>query len=243
MAGRRITTWVWGDGPRVLLVDGWGGRGGQLGAFVPALVTRGLSVVTFDAPAHGASEGRIVTIPEMAAAVRGVVDAVGLVRGIVAHSGGGAVSAWAIRRMLLAGFVDLPEAMVLVAPAADFRAYFVRFVEACGLSGPAQRRLERRLEARVGVPPEAFNLAGLAEDLPLAALIFHDREDAEVPWSDGAAVAAAWPDAELVATSGLGHRRILRDPAVVLRAAEFLAGRLASSADPAAGSSVAAALC
>jgi len=52
---RHIELWLWGAGPSVLLVHGWGGRGTQLGAFVEPLVARGFSVVTFDAPGHGAS--------------------------------------------------------------------------------------------------------------------------------------------------------------------------------------------
>ena len=54
-------------------------------------------------------------------------------------------------------------------------------------------------------------------------LVFHDREDRDVEWTNGEAIAAAWPDAELVSTSGLGHRRIVHDPNVVARAVSFLA--------------------
>src|SRR5262245_4564104 len=41
---RRLATWTWGAGPRILLVHGWGGRGGQMGAFVEPLVAEGFSV-------------------------------------------------------------------------------------------------------------------------------------------------------------------------------------------------------
>ena len=150
---------------------------------------------------------------------------------------------WAVRRWLLDGFVDLPEAIALVAPPADFRGYFERFAEACGLSAGAQERLDRRLEARVGGPAEAFDLPRFAADLPLAALVVHDQEDAEVPWADGAAIAAAWPGAELVTTRGLGHRRILRDPAVVARVTAFLTARLAPDAKLAAEATTLAILC
>ena len=57
-------------------------------------------------------------------------------------------------------------------------------------------------------------------DLPL--LIVADEEDLETPIEDSETVAAAWPDSRLVRTSGLGHRRILRDPEVVGRVVEFL---------------------
>jgi hypothetical protein len=243
VAGRRIATWSWGAGPRILLVHGWGGRGGQLGAFVEPLVGRGFSVTAFDGPAHGSSEGRTVTIPEMAEALSGVIDAVGPVRGIVAHSGGGVVSAWAIRRSLLGGFVELPAAIALVAPAADFRGYLERFMQAYGLSAGARRRLERGLEARVGVTPDELDPSRFAAELPLAALVVHDRDDGEVPWTEGVAIAAAWPGAELVTTHRLGHRRILRDPAVVARVTGFLEARLVRDARRAEELSTLAALC
>lgn len=243
VAGRRIATWTWGAGPRILLVHGWGGRGGQLGAFVEPLVARGFSVAWFDGPAHGVSEGRSATIPELAEAIGAVVNALGPVRGIVAHSGGAVASAWSLRRRLLAGFVDLPKAIVLVAPPADFRGHVERFTRALSLAPATRARFERRLEARVGVPPEALDLSRFAQDLPVAALVVHDREDGEVRWAEGAAIAAAWPGAELVTTRGLGHRRILRDPAVVARVTAFLAERLAPEADFAEPTSALVALC
>ena len=47
---------VWGDGPVVYLVHGWGGRGSQLASFVEPLLVAGFRVVMFDAPAHGDSD-------------------------------------------------------------------------------------------------------------------------------------------------------------------------------------------
>jgi hypothetical protein len=35
-----------------------------------------------------------------------------------------------------------------------------------------------------------------------------------------------WPRATLVATTGLGHRRVLRDPSVIDRVVAFAAGRV-----------------
>jgi pimeloyl-ACP methyl ester carboxylesterase len=54
------------------------------------------------------------------------------------------------------------------------------------------------------------------------ALIIHDRDDPDVPYAHGEEIANAWPGAQLVATAGLGHRAILRDPDVVRRTVEFL---------------------
>jgi hypothetical protein len=45
-----------------------------------------------------------------------------------------------------------------------------------------------------------------------------------MPWQEGEAVARAWPGAQFVRTTGLGHRRILRDPEVMARVTAFIAG-------------------
>ncbi len=41
---------------------------------------------------------------------------------------------------------------------------------------------------------------------------------------DGRAIAAAWPGARLVTTSGLGHRTIVRASEIVQEAVAFIAG-------------------
>ena len=46
------------------------------------------------------------------------------------------------------------------------------------------------------------------------------------PWEQGEAIALAWPGAEMVTTNGLGHGRVLRDPAVVARVSAFVATHL-----------------
>jgi pimeloyl-ACP methyl ester carboxylesterase len=54
-------------------------------------------------------------------------------------------------------------------------------------------------------------------------LLVHDRQDTETAWSDSATIARSWPGARLVSTTGLGHRRILRAPAVVAEVTRFVA--------------------
>jgi pimeloyl-ACP methyl ester carboxylesterase len=67
-----------------------------------------------------------------------------------------------------------------------------------------------------------FSAQDMAQRAGLPALIIHDRDDRDVPWQEGEAVAGAWPRARFVRTEGLGHRRILRDPEVIGRVVDFL---------------------
>jgi pimeloyl-ACP methyl ester carboxylesterase len=97
---------------------------------------------------------------------------------------------------------------------------------AFGLGVAARAAARARLERRVGERMADLDLPRAAARLDTPALIVHDGDDREVPWSDGAAIAGAWPGAELATTEGLGHRRILRAPRVVDAAVTFVAARL-----------------
>lgn len=219
VGGRRIETWAWGAGPSVLLVHGWGGRGAQLGAFVGPLVARGFSVLTFDAPGHGASDPGLVTIAEMTASIHEVAASRGRLGGLIAHS----VGALAATRALYEGLEV--AAAVYVGPPADLVDPATRFTETRGFSRTVRDPMHRRVEARVGQPWSTFALTALVPALKTPLLVIHDRGDAEVPWQHGMAITRAWRDAEMLMTDGLGHRRILHAPDVVASAVAFVAAR------------------
>jgi pimeloyl-ACP methyl ester carboxylesterase len=218
-----------GRGPAVLLVHGWGGRGGQLAAFAPALVEAGCSVIAFDGPAHGASTGRTTNMPEMAEAVREVAVRF-QARAAIAHSVGGAAVALALHQGLALG------AVVLAAPPRAPAAFLDGFCAGLGLTAETRDEVRRRIERRVRLRMNELIVPRFARELRTPALVVHDRRDMEVPWDDGADIAAAWVGSRLVSTEGLGHRRLLRDPGVVSEATTFVldhlprceCGRLAS---------------
>ncbi len=214
--GQRMAAWEWGHGQPVLLVHGWAGRGGQLRAFVPPLVNAGYRAVTFDVPGHGDSEGRRSSLLVFARAIERMAAEYGPFAGVVAHSLGAAATALAHSRG-----VEMERA-VLLGPMADPYGYFRRFLESLGLSEGVCDATERRIERKLDFSWDTFHVPTLAATFEIPALVFHDRADAEVPFGHGAAITAAWPDAVLHPTTGLGHRRILRAPEVLGRAIPFL---------------------
>ena len=224
--GRPLAIWRWGKGPAVLLVHGWGSRASRLASFVTPLTDSGFSVVAFDAPGHGASAGRLSSLPQFISAIQAVAREIGAVEAIVAHSMGGAATTLAMGRGLRTGRA------VFLAPAADPAGYSERFAAMVGLSPAVLTRMRRSIERRFGEKWENFDVLSAARTMTAPLLVFHDRDDADVAWTDGAAIVSAWPGAELVSTTGLGHRRIVHDPAVVSRAVAFLTrSRAATRAD------------
>ena len=214
--GGRLAVWRLGSGPMVLLVHGWGSRGARLGSFVAPLTAAGFSVVTFDAPGHGASAGRLSSLPQFIAAIREIADRLGPVEAVVAHSMGGAATTLAAARG-----VSLRRA-VFVAPVADPAGYSERFAALLGLPADVLSRMRRGLERRFGIPWTEFDVLAAARTMSASLLVFHDRDDRDVALADGEAIAGAWPGARLVTTTGLGHRRIVHDPSVVAQTIAFL---------------------
>ena len=218
--GRRIVGWRWGVGgrPLVALVHGWGSRGGRLGAYIEPLVQRGYAVVTWDGPGHGFSDGRMSSMPEFARALKAVREHVGPIDAIIGHSLGASATALALRDGLTA------RAFVFLAPASDPAGFTVAFARSLGFSPATIEGMKRRSERRLDFHWDGLNIPDLVRQQRARLLVVHDRDDDTIPWAEGAAIAAAWPGAELVSTTGLGHREIVRNAAVVKRAVEFLAG-------------------
>jgi pimeloyl-ACP methyl ester carboxylesterase len=206
----------WGEGPLVLLVHGWNGRGQQLAAIARAIAARGHRAVAFDHPAHGQSGGRTATIPAMADAVRDVGEQLGGARALVAHSLGAVAATVALARGMAV------ERAVFLAPPVRPDQWLLRFGRAVGLPRSAEPSLFAAIEARAGMPVSSVRPLDLAGSLSTELLIVHDREDRKVPYAEGQALARAWPGARLVTTEGLGHTRLLSSRIAIESVADFI---------------------
>lgn len=217
-----LPVYVWGSGPTVLLVHGWSSHAGQMTAFVPPLLQHGFRVVAFDAPAHGRAPGRRTDIFEMRDALLRVADRCGPPEAVVTHSLGGlAYMAASARR-------PLARAAVLVSPGIELEVLVGAFAGRLGLSARSALALEGRLESWLGGTLEDARPRSVA----VPALVIHDRDDPDVPLEEGRRIAGALPDGRFLATSGLGHRRIVRDRAVVREAARFVTTTLHERREP-----------
>ncbi len=212
-----VHAWAWGHGAPVLLMHGWGGHGAQLSPLVAPLVAAGFMPVALDAPAHGRSPGRRTNVARMARALAAVAAEVGPPHAVVAHSLGAPAA-------VLAAASGLPvRRVVLVGPAADPVQWLRAWLRALTSQPQALRAAEAAVDRWLGLRGEALSTVANAARMTAPALLVHDRLDREVPLSDAQAIARAWPGARLLETHGLGHRRILRDPAVVEAIVAFCA--------------------
>ncbi|MDH5359402.1 MAG: alpha/beta fold hydrolase [Gammaproteobacteria bacterium] len=218
-----VAVYQWGnEGPGVLLIHGWNGRGTQLAGFAQPLIDAGYRVLAFDGPGHGDSPGRWTTIFRLCEATRAVVEKFGPMEAVIAHSFGGAVTAYALNHHLAVSRV------VSISSPASIRYLVERFCEAMRIPGSVQQRLERRIEQRM--------TTGMGEDIwecispesnarrikGVPALIVHDHDDHDVDVSHGQRLHQAWQGSELLETRGLGHRRILRNRKTIKHVVDFI---------------------
>lgn len=224
--GRDLAVESWGAGPVVYLVHGWGGWRGQLGRFVEPLTDAGFRVVGFDAPSHGDSEAGVMGAGkgnglEFGRALAAVAEVHGPAAAVVAHSFGCATSTVAISDGLRVG------KLIFVGPSVDPTSYLGAVGDIFGFRTRIRDFLFQRIERLAGRPLSDFDPSTLAartgDPLP-PTLIVHDRRDKEVPYAEGERLDAAWPNATLITTDGLGHQRILRDDDVIKQAVAFLSG-------------------
>jgi pimeloyl-ACP methyl ester carboxylesterase len=211
---------VWGRGSAVYLVHGWGGRSTQWSSFIAPIVRAGLTAVTFDAPGHGESPAPRTSIPHFAAALAAVVDSVGPAEAVVGHSLGGVASSLALGRGLAAARV------ALIGSPADPTEFFAGFLGQIGLPAHLHEAIWAKFEAEYGFDANELAVRPPRHAPATPALVVHDRDDREVPFASAERIVRVWPGATLVTTKGLGHRRVLRDHAVIDRVVAFAADRV-----------------
>ncbi|TDO44631.1 pimeloyl-ACP methyl ester carboxylesterase [Kribbella sp. VKM Ac-2527] len=213
-----VVTYAWGDGRRpVLLVHGWRSRASRYHAFVARLLALGYSPVSYDAPGHGDTPGPAGTILDHQRIIQALGDRHGPFEGVIAHSLGVPFALYAVREGVSAGRI------VAISGVAEFGYLVDAFCRELGLGAEANQALRRAIEAGLFQRDDQiwakYSVAAGEVDL----LVIHNDEDDVVDPAQASALLAGYgPRAHFKQTNGLGHRRIMVDPAVITEAVTFL---------------------
>ena len=210
----------WGNAsaPAVLLIHGWAGRGSQMATLAAPLVTAGYQVITFDAPAHGDSWGRCTNLLEVSNIIHALSEEFGGFAAMIGHSFGGMAAGFALAEGAQT------SKLVTIGSPAEMMAVFDGFRRQLNASNHSIDGVKQYIERVAQRPVEHFSLTHTLAGRNIGGLIVHDKEDNEVPCEQAARLHHVWPDSELHYTSGLGHRRILRDDATIARVVDFVRG-------------------
>jgi pimeloyl-ACP methyl ester carboxylesterase len=213
--GKPMTVYSWGRGPAVLLVHGWNGRCAQMTRFVDPLVDAGHRVLGMDLPAHGRSPGKHTDIFEVVEALERFAGEEAPLHAVIAHSFGSLVLLTAMQNGMQS------ERAICINPAVHLDVLVGKFSSMLHLSDAVAADLHDRVAAFVG--EDFYRDLSMPSSTP--SLVIHDRDDRDIPWREGKAIAEAWPGAQFMLTEDLGHRGPLRDTAVIERAVGFVRAR------------------
>jgi hypothetical protein len=228
--GRTLHATAWGSGPLVLLLHGWGGRSEQLAAFVGPLTAAGHRVIALDAPGHGRSGpgalgGRRSTVPEFSAALRAAAaQDGGRVHAVVAHSFGAAAAALAVREGCGRGGWCCWRRWATRAGCSRASPRSWGWAPGCGRAWSGASCAPSGCPGRRSTcPPRRGPSPSHRRWWCTTGTTVRSRS------TRAAASPRTGPDARLIATDRLGHRRLLRDPGVVDAVARFVAASGAAS--------------
>ena len=229
--GQRIAVYRWGEGEPILFSHGWGGRAGHFHALVEFLVDAGYQAVAFDAPAHGQSSGKRTNMLEVTTTLVAIAESLGPLKAIVGHSFGSGIVLLAMNRFQLEA-----EKLILFSCFDDIYWVTDQFGEAFAMNhqviGAMRDEAQRRYANQLGETWQWRDLSPLKtiQSIEHEILLLHDREDLEVPYQHAENLIAVAGQAKLHTTSGLGHKKILRDQSCLQACLAFIQQPLIGSA-------------
>ena len=223
--GQKLAAWKWGAvGPIILVLHGWNGRGIQLMPIIRELLSWGFSVMTFDAPGHGDSEGIKSSYFQFTDALRVFLqDDRWKIDGVVAHSLGGA----AVINALDKDHQSLVP--ILIASPLYFKELLFDAFDFHGVPSFIYKALMKEYEKKYKYSLEKDNPYALLSGIEQEIIMIHDVEDPVVPYIGIKEAAEKQNKIRLITTNGLGHKALLHDRFVIDKIAEILRRRLMES--------------
>ena len=221
---RKLKGYKWGSGDQiVLLVHGWESRGTALRGFVPGLIAAGYTVVAFDGPAHGDSEGERANILNFGGAIKALIEHLnGTIAAAITHSFGGACLVYMLANIGQSIHIDK---LVLIAASSSTKKIMDNYLDLIGAPKSVRKKWFEIIASRTKIPLATIDVSTSNTKIDVnSAMILHDEMDSVTPISEAKTIAASWKDTILVITKGYGHFRLVKNPDVVRRVVKFIVG-------------------
>lgn len=211
------------NAPTVLLSHGWAGRTSQFLEFIEVLVASGYRVVGADIPAHGDSSGKFTNILDSTLVLSHIAKEFGPIDTIIGHSFGTGTTLLALDKF----DVEAPK-VVLIGAYSRVSFIIDLFSGLFNLNQATKDAMQQlgseKFADSYGIKWDWENIAPIetVKSYPGKLLFIHDETDHEVPMEEVEELHQSMPTAEILITSGFGHRRILRNKEVVSTVLAFI---------------------
>lgn len=205
----------------VLIIHGWRSRTEHMRHLVDGFRNAGARVIALDLPGHGASSGRRLNMANAVMAAHAADTWFGPFEAVVGHSFGGAVALNATYGSVKHVPAVRTHRLVVIASPSSMPQVFEDFGGFLNLGPRSQTAIAAIVENMAGRPLSAFVGRDMLEEKPIETLVLHAADDKEVSPDHARDLAKAGNHIDLRWVNGLGHRRIIADPSVVVQAVDF----------------------
>jgi len=204
---------------KALIVHGFESSSRNFEQYARALLKKGYEVLAFDAPAHGRSGGRRITLPLYVDMIRAIYQQYGPIHAFMGHS----LGALALALFLESIPHDDTTRVALIAPAVEATTAVDMFFQLLELPDEVRTAFESYEYNRYGLPFSWFSLRRALDNIKAGILWVQDEDDTITPLKDALPVKdEGRPNIRFVITRGLGHRKIYRDAMVIHQVVAFL---------------------
>jgi len=214
---KNIVTYSYGESSRkILLVHGWSGRGTQLFKIADELLKIGYSTISFDAPAHGKSEGKTTIMSEFISSIIEIEKQFGPFEIAIGHSLGGMSVLNAIKDGLKV------NKAIIIGSGDIIQDILDDFILKLQLKKEIAESLRDLFEDKYHVKMNDFSAYKAAQKIDIPVLVIHDNDDPEVPVKAGIHIYNQLKNGTLFLTDSLGHRKILGSQNVIKKILDFI---------------------
>lgn len=214
-----LSIYSWGTSDKkVLLLHGWGGSPFDFKHMITALVTAGYEVIAFNAPAHGASQGKKTNLLQWMHIQEQLLQRTGPVHALIGHSLGGLSAALT----LVHKPVSIPR-LAMISAAVSAPVFFNETFQLFRIPQQVMPRLQQLITQRLKGNLEELDLFRHINQIKAGQiLVAYDENDHLVKKEQVNDFLQQYPSIQSLRIRGEGHFRIMKNETVINRVIAFL---------------------
>lgn len=210
--GLSVNAFAWGTGEDlVLLTHGWASKAADFYMVIERLLLNPrYTIVTFDAPGNGSSEGRLTNLLLYVESIQQIIKQFGYPKILIGHSLGAMANIIAYKDL-----VQKPALLLSLSPLIDLENYFITQMTAASVSDDLQKQFFCDFKAAFNIEVNYFNLNKLYDYTSSNHWLFYDRYDEISPFNLVDTFLKQHPDVKNKAYDGIGHQHMIRNEAII----------------------------
>lgn len=217
--GMKVKIYTWGNGPKkILFVHGWQSHSYRWRNYIESIPPEEYTLIAYDAPGHGLSEGDQFTVPLNAYLLSLLSEKYNGFDTVIAHSIGSMSVLYGLHyheNLSVNQFISL-------ASPGRAEEFFKFYLNTLNLSPHTMKGVVNEFQLYVKQELQYIDAAIYAQKLTLPGLIIHDKNDPDTPYQNSVELEKNWKNARLITTEGLGHN--LKSEEVVQLVIRYLQG-------------------